>query len=1547
MGNEFLAAKEFDPLVHSSLFADIVCGVVSGAIYAGIGIAAAAAIGASGGAALAVGAAVGVVAGFSLGGMIDFVSDSVADGVDAVLDFFNMRGDPDGKIVYGSKNVHTKSQRAARAAGKIPGEKLTEMILADTENPPKSRGRQVAEETLKNAFMLTPLGMGLAVNDFVSAQFNPAEPVAEDPFPKYPSPERGIWEGIASPTVAEKNIYAEPMEHDEITCQKWHFASAPVYPLAEGSKKVQINSQPACRNGDRSVCEAKIDHNQESPVVRIGGGSVVVRDIFSGRNPFAKFFGEVLGSVFAGIGAAIIKNIAQNGLRNGLRGAIRSGVMALRDCLSDIGCTLISETVGAGISTVIGAAMGSAGRAISRPVHAATGSKVLSGDEELDFVLEGRYPLVWHRIYQSRNTRESRLGTGWALPFDVSIEIDYSGGSIEDAPLYYHDMSGRRLSLGELALGQDAFYVDEGFRVYRSLQNIFLLESDTGDYQLFETDPQRNGWLRLAQSHDRHGNTLFYRYSPEGQLCTIQDNSGLINVQLHYTDNGQRLLSVSQSDSDSERTLVSYQYDEHQFLVAVMDADGKITRRFARDDDTGLMNMHVNAAGLQSHYRWAQFDNETDDEQRPVYRVAEHWLQTPDGGRPEHTLLHYSPAERTLRTESAGLGETFRRWNEQHQITEFTDESGATWLFDWDQSRKLKKATDPLGHIWQYTYDERGNLTAETDPNGDCTTTEWDKDFAFPLIQVMPNGAAHHWFYNAKGDIHLYMDPLGHATRLVWDEQGDCLQQTDPSGSITRYRYNARGQLTRYTDCSGYHTTLAYDDRGQVITITDALSQTTRYHWSEGGQLLREELPDGRDNRYSYDDAGRVTGFTDSGDKKITFARNIFGQITERTDPAGHRLGFRYDRFGRLKALVNEKDESYRFEYDALHRLTCEQDLIGQKKQYQYDAGGNLIRREEIPALPGEEPVITQYQYDPAGRLITRENRDYRTGYQYGKTALTLRRVPAAVWSAAQISGEDVPWQDILEFEYDLNGQMLSEQNSAGVYRHSYDDNGNLSSTALPDGQSLSYLYYGSGHLQQMNWRERGKQTVLAEYSRDRLHRETNRLSGGLDQRTEYDSSGRITAQIARLANSTRVTAATIDKRYTWDKHNNLTERSVSYGQTDSPLTQGHWQYETYRYDPLGQLTRRLNGFSEELFLYDEAANLLGHQRQVAFNNQVTTSEEYDYTYDGFGRMVQRRVRDSAVCQHYHYDAEHRITAVTFEHDPQGNQRAEYDYDILGRRTGKRVWQSAQAQRLKQPPENRAPEETVQFCWNGLRLAAEKSSKSVHLTLHYVYNSGSYNPLARIESFDHPEKQTTDIAYYHVALNGLPEELTDSQGRIIWHGDYSLWGKLKREQHPVAGFRGQQNLRFQGQYFDRETGLHYNTFRYYAPDTGRFTQQDPIGLMGGLNLYQYAPNPLGWIDPWGLMCGIAKPKKVSNSNLPHAIDRAVERSVYPDKKTASESLKALGKDIEANGFPSGTILDTAHIDRVLVPAGNNGMVVYQIAKNGTAKIKTVLINLLE
>ena len=78
----------------------------------------------------------------------------------------------------------------------------------------------------------------------------------------------------------------------------------------------------------------------------------------------------------------------------------------------------------------------------------------------------------------------------------------------------------------------------------------------------------------------------------------------------------------------------------------------------------------------------------------------------------------------------------------------------------------------------------------------------------------------------------------------------------------------------------------------------------------------------------------------------------------------------------------------------------------------------------------------------------------------------------------------------------------------------------------------------------------------------------------------------------------------------------------------------------------------------------------------------------------------------------------------------------------------------------------------------------------------------------------------------------------------------------------------------------------------------------------------------------GLTYITGKPKKVVNSNLSHAIQRSVKRKVYPDRKIASDSLKDLGNKLEKTGFPSGTTPDSAHIDCVLVPAGNNGMVVY-------------------
>ncbi|MDR2834428.1 MAG: RHS domain-containing protein, partial [Streptococcaceae bacterium] len=133
---------------------------------------------------------------------------------------------------------------------------------------------------------------------------------------------------------------------------------------------------------------------------------------------------------------------------------------------------------------------------------------------------------------------------------------------------------------------------------------------------------------------------------------------------------------------------------------------------------------------------------------------------------------------------------------------------------------------------------------------------------------------------------------------------------------------------------------------------------------------------------------------------------------------------------------------------------------------------------------------------------------------------------------------------------------------------------------------------------------------------------------------------------------------------------------------------------------------------------------------------------------------------------------------------------------------------------------------------------------------------------------DNSDPKLCNIYYFHTDQVGLPEELSNSRGQLVWKASYKTWGSTVAESWDITDLKGdrvfesergdiptgeqrQQNLRFQGQYLDRETGLHYNTFRYYDPDIGRFISPDPIGLVGGLNLSIYSPNPISWIDPLG------------------------------------------------------------------------------------------------
>lgn len=159
------------------------------------------------------------------------------------------------------------------------------------------------------------------------------------------------------------------------------------------------------------------------------------------------------------------------------------------------------------------------------------------------------------------------------------------------------------------------------------------------------------------------------------------------------------------------------------------------------------------------------------------------------------------------------------------------------------------------------------------------------------------------------------------------------------------------------------------------------------------------------------------------------------------------------------------------------------------------------------------------------------------------------------------------------------------------------------------------------------------------------------------------------------------------------------------------------------------------------------------------------------------------------------------------------------------------------------------------------------------------------------------------VWFYHCDHLGTPQEMSDQTGVIVWTANYKAWGQCKPENHTKRDIWDSEiitnNIRFQGQYYDDETGLHYNRYRYYLPYVGRFISKDPIGLLGGNNIYAYAPNPVGWIDPLGLHKQRGGQQK-ERSDIPQA--GQLDKNKNPCKATISIN-EARRLALLKNGIP--------------------------------------------
>ena len=179
-----------------------------------------------------------------------------------------------------------------------------------------------------------------------------------------------------------------------------------------------------------------------------------------------------------------------------------------------------------------------------------------------------------------------------------------------------------------------------------------------------------------------------------------------------------------------------------------------------------------------------------------------------------------------------------------------------------------------------------------------------------------------------------------------------------------------------------------------------------------------------------------------------------------------------------------------------------------------------------------------------------------------------------------------------------------------------------------------------------------------------------------------------------------------------------------------------------------------------------------------------------------------------------------------------GESKTTYAYDPLGRRISKET-----------------DGVVTRFYWDGDALLGDVTGDDIR---EWVYYPGNFEPLAMLvtDTTCKDNEASERIYYYANDPNGCPTRLLDEAGKVVWVARYEAWGKVKK----LLVNEVEQPLRLQGQYFDRETGLYYNRFRYYCTEIGSFISQDPLGLVPGENPYQYATNVQTWIDPLGLSC---------------------------------------------------------------------------------------------
>jgi RHS repeat-associated protein len=1042
------------------------------------------------------------------------------------------------------------------------------------------------------------------------------------------------------------------------------------------------------------------------------------------------------------------------------------------------------------------------------PVDVATGAAV---DSEVDFALPGVIPLVFGRSYSTlRNQLSGSLGKGgWVHTFEQWI-------SREDTCLSLRDGDGRDIWFAIPAPGETTFHRRERLELTADKQGGFHVYSLGTRLTRRFAALTSGGRAGLRRIEDAWGNAIQLDYEGE-RLARIVDTAGR-QVVLRGGERG-RVQRVEIWAAGELHQWIDLAYHPEGELASVTDALG-FAQRYAYDGHHRLVE-----TTLKNGTRfWHRYDAETG------------WCVKTWGEGGIHSVELY-PDLRKRTTLVGGTAEpkTYT-WNDKGVVVRQATHDGSfvrEKVFDDDLN--LLAETNAAGETTRYTYDEHANPARALDAAGNETTWEYVGDR--PLRRIAPGGLVTTYTHDARGELTDISYPSASGYTVAHDGRGRLSGVYATDGQIFAYDHDDQHNLMAEADARGARTAYSHDPLGRPITRTDTLGRVTRIDYDRLGQPITITRPDGTRSHTEYDAMGAPSRVTDALGRETRLTHGGTGVLQRLVQADGHAYRFEYDASERLRKITNPRFEEYEFAYDRTGRIEREKTFDGRELRYQYN------KAERLSRIDYPDATYRSFQYDPLGNVIAEQSPHGGINHKRNERGWLLESVL-----------DEHGGKIVNRFERDALGRVIAEHQNDRTIRHEIDARGRRSARSLHEGATTRYGYDALGAA---SYVEHEGHRVTIE--RDQLGRETKRRSGraGVEIASTYDEMNRLREQrvSAPVAAGDGARAMLVERRYAYDALGRVRQ-----------IQDGRWGTTVYEYDRIGQLIEARRGNLREAFEYDPTGSLqnvlasldqIGHVKQwgIGTGNVLKEADRTRYENDQRGRRVKKievGPQGQSEETRYLWDCRDRLREVRL---PSGD-RVLFTYDAFARRVRKEVISAerpapvgldAEALRaVDAPPEaSMRTRRVVDFVWDGDALASDVEGGRERV---FVCEPGTVVPMLQAEGGD-----VFTVVNDHL---GMPKELVDHGGKIVWAASHSVWGRLVRTwNEPRTTGKGsspESPFRLLGQYADLETGLCYTQFRYFDLERGRWCSPDPLGLFGGNNPFGFDGSPTTHIDPLGL-----------------------------------------------------------------------------------------------